>query len=86
MSTYRLRIAALTLTVLAGLALPAAPAHATASETRIDLGAEPGTIVIKTAERKLYLVTDTDRALVYDIAVGKPVPKGAQRDIDLWTA
>ncbi|MEH6717970.1 MAG: L,D-transpeptidase [Aurantimonas endophytica] len=33
---------------------------------------EPGTIVIRTSERKLYLVTGHGRALAYDIAVGKP--------------
>ncbi|NDV85861.1 L,D-transpeptidase family protein [Aurantimonas aggregata] len=33
---------------------------------------DPGTIVIRTSERKLYLVTGNGRALAYDIAVGKP--------------
>jgi lipoprotein-anchoring transpeptidase ErfK/SrfK len=32
----------------------------------------PGTIIIRTGERKLYLVTGAGRALAYDIAVGKP--------------
>ncbi|MCK5934332.1 MAG: L,D-transpeptidase [Fulvimarina manganoxydans] len=92
MSTDRLHTAALTLAVLAPLAMPVAPAYAAASETRIDLGAEPGTIVIKTAERKLYLVTDTDRALVYDIAVGKPSEQwfgkswvSKKREAPTWT-
>ncbi|KQT85930.1 L,D-transpeptidase [Aurantimonas sp. Leaf443] len=33
---------------------------------------EPGTIVIKTGERRLYLVTGPGKALRYEIAVGKP--------------
>ena len=33
---------------------------------------DSGTIIVKTGERKLYLVTGGGRALVYDIAVGKP--------------
>lgn len=35
-------------------------------------GYEAGTIVVLTAQRKLYLVTGPTQALVYDIAVGKP--------------
>ena len=92
MSIHRLRLAALTLTALASVAVTAPPAHALASETRIDLDAEPGTIVIKTGERKLYLVTDVDRALVYDIAVGKPSEQwfgkswvSKKRDAPTWT-
>ncbi|MER0238370.1 L,D-transpeptidase [Fulvimarina sp. MAC8] len=34
--------------------------------------ADPGTIVVKTSERKLYLITAPGKAMVYDIAVGKP--------------
>ncbi|GGD26586.1 L,D-transpeptidase [Aureimonas glaciei] len=33
---------------------------------------DPGTIVIKTSERKLYLVTGATTALRYEIAVGRP--------------
>ena len=33
---------------------------------------DPGTIVIKTSERRLYLVTGATTALRYDIAVGRP--------------
>ncbi len=35
-------------------------------------GYRPGTIVIRTAERHLYLILDDGRALRYPIAVGKP--------------
>ncbi|MBP0617437.1 L,D-transpeptidase [Jiella mangrovi] len=41
-------------------------------ETTIDAAGAPGSIVIKTSERKLYLLTGNGRALQYDIAVGKP--------------
>lgn len=41
-------------------------------QTAFDGGFEPGTIVVRTAERKLYLVTGPGRALRYDIAVGRP--------------
>ncbi|MEN3793989.1 L,D-transpeptidase [Fulvimarina sp. MAC3] len=34
--------------------------------------ADPGTIIVKTSERKLYLVTAPGKAMVYEIAVGKP--------------
>lgn len=47
-------------------------ARADVSETVFDTGYEAGTIVIKTAERRLYLVTGQSSALAYDIAVGKP--------------
>lgn len=42
------------------------------SETSFTSEYDPGTIVIKTAERKLYLVTSRATALQYEIAVGKP--------------
>ncbi len=52
--------------------LPAAQA-ATAREETLFLGDyEPGTIVIFTGARQLFLVTGHELALKYDIAVGKP--------------
>jgi lipoprotein-anchoring transpeptidase ErfK/SrfK len=33
---------------------------------------EPGTIVVKTTERKLYYVLENGRTLTYPVAVGKP--------------
>lgn len=66
--------------------LPGRPAIA------MPVDADPGTIVIKTSERKLYLVTGPDRALVYDIAVGKPSEQwfgkswvSKKRDRPTWT-
>ncbi|MCB8838705.1 L,D-transpeptidase [Aurantimonas sp. VKM B-3413] len=41
-------------------------------EVAVAIDADPGTIVIKTSEKKLYLLTGAGRALVYEIAVGRP--------------
>jgi lipoprotein-anchoring transpeptidase ErfK/SrfK len=35
-------------------------------------GVQPGTIVVKTAERRLYLVLGEGRAIRYPVAVGRP--------------
>lgn len=35
-------------------------------------GYEPGQIVVRSGERKLYLIVDGERALRYPVAVGKP--------------
>src|SRR3712207_9340347 len=35
-------------------------------------GAQPGTIVVKTAERRLYLVLGNGSAIRYPVAVGRP--------------
>lgn len=37
-----------------------------------DPAVEPGTIVVRTAERRLYLVTDYGAAIRYPVAVGRP--------------
>lgn len=68
------------LAVLALSLLLGAPTQATAAsaarngpnETVFIGDYEPGTIVIMTGARQLFLVTDEDTALQYDIAVGKP--------------
>ena len=54
-------------------AFAAAPAPAKAAQTvSIALGGEaPGTIIVKTSERRLYLVTSEGRALVYTVGVGR---------------
>jgi lipoprotein-anchoring transpeptidase ErfK/SrfK len=49
----------------------AAPVQARESVT-FNGRAEPGTIVIKTSERRLYLVLGEGKALRYKVAVGKP--------------
>lgn len=73
----RLVLSGLLLAVLATL-VPCAPGSAAARskptifETAFDGGYDPGTIVIRTAERRLYLVTGQGTARRYEIAVGKP--------------
>ncbi len=62
--------------VLATLALSAAGAAALPVEARDIVGMrderfDPGTIVIRTGERKLYFVTAPGEAIRYTIAVGK---------------
>ena len=39
---------------------------------RYDGEVQPGTIVVKTAERKLYLVLGEGKAIRYTVAVGRP--------------
>ena len=43
----------------------------TRSEIALDTALDPGTIVVKTAERKLYFVEPNNRAIVYRVAVGR---------------
>ncbi|KQT45254.1 hypothetical protein ASG43_13340 [Aureimonas sp. Leaf454] len=64
--------ASLLLIVGIGPAQAAGRARPAVSEAAIEGEYDPGTIVIKTAERRLYLVTGQSTALAYDIAVGKP--------------
>ena len=49
----------------------AAPANAR-EVVRYNAEVQPGTIVVKTAERKLYLVLGDGTALRYTVAVGRP--------------
>src|SRR3954470_23642098 len=49
----------------------AAPANAR-EVVRYNAEVQPGTIVVKTAERKLYLVLGDGQALSYTVAVGRP--------------
>lgn len=55
--------------------LAASPARAAAEKVRYAGAAAPGTIVVQTGERSLYLVTGKDQALKYIVGVGK---SGAQ--------
>lgn len=49
------------------------PAPVLARETvAFPLGVEPGTIVVRTNERKLYYVVDKGHALRYPVGVGRP--------------
>ena len=57
--------------IAAMMAAVAAPASAR-EVVRYEGGVRPGTIVIKTAERRLYLVLGYGSALRYPVAVGRP--------------
>jgi len=58
---------------LAGTAASAAPSTGPRARETVFIGDyEPGTIVVMTGARQLFLVTARDTALQYDIAVGKP--------------
>ena len=65
---------ALRLTIIAATAVAAfagAPAHAAAEKVEYSGDAGPGTVVVSTAERSLYLVTGKGQALKYTVGVGK---------------
>jgi lipoprotein-anchoring transpeptidase ErfK/SrfK len=58
---------------LAAATMIGAAAPASAREmVRYDAEVQPGTIVIKTAERRLYFVLGDGRAIRYPVAVGRP--------------
>src|SRR6185312_428293 len=62
-------------TVLAAAILAALASTASASTrevVRYEAEVQPGTIVVKTAERRLYLVLGDGTALRYAVAVGRP--------------
>jgi lipoprotein-anchoring transpeptidase ErfK/SrfK len=66
------RRAELWLAVIMGAALLlAAPANAATHEVVSFSGFSPGTIVVKTHERRLYYVLDGGRALRFPVGVGK---------------
>ena len=68
-----MRTAFLALAVVLGLAASpfATPAHAEETVTFRDTAYAPGTIVVKTGERRLYLVLGNGKALRYVVGVGK---------------
>jgi lipoprotein-anchoring transpeptidase ErfK/SrfK len=68
MRTASIALAAL---IALPLAAPAAPAHAEETVAFRDTAYAPGTIVIKTKERRLYLVLGNGKALRYVVGVGK---------------
>ena len=70
MSSVLKRTAFLIVTLLAA-ALPAATAQAATHDVVAISGFRPGTIVIKTHERRLYYVLDGNRALRFPVGVGK---------------
>jgi lipoprotein-anchoring transpeptidase ErfK/SrfK len=57
--------------LLALVGVPAAAPGAAARELVAMRGGTPGTIVVRTRERRLYLVLGDGRALRYPVAVGK---------------
>jgi lipoprotein-anchoring transpeptidase ErfK/SrfK len=59
------------LAAFAAFAIPTMPAFAR-EVVPFQAGVSPGTIVIKTAERRLYYVRGDGTALRYRVAVGKP--------------
>ena len=61
----------ISLTAAIFLAIPIAASVAAASEVVRFKGFSPGTIVIKTSERRLYYVLDDGRALRYPVGVGR---------------
>lgn len=62
---------ALALAAVAGSLLSFSPAEARPGVVTFQ-GYDPGTIVIKTSQRRLYLVLAGNRAMVYPVGVGKP--------------
>jgi lipoprotein-anchoring transpeptidase ErfK/SrfK len=64
------RAAALAVFCVSALSSPAAP-PAAAREVVAFQGGTPGTIVVRTHERKLYLILGGGRALRYPVGVGK---------------
>lgn len=87
-----LAVTAVVLVTLSGPVLAKSEAVHRGRETAIAVDADPGTIVIKTGERKLYLLTGPGKALEYDIAVGKPSEQwfgkswiSKKRDNPTWT-
>lgn len=66
-----LRRATLFLFIVILGALLAAAAHATTRDVVAFSGAQPGTIVVRTRERKLYYVIDRTHALRFPVGVGK---------------
>jgi lipoprotein-anchoring transpeptidase ErfK/SrfK len=72
MSTLYLRIAACAAVVASFLSFTASQSPASAREVvAFNGGASPGTIVVRTQERKLYLVLRDGRALRYTVGVGR---------------
>ncbi len=70
--TSGLRRAARFIAIVLAVTLPAAvPAYAATHDVVSFAGFAPGTIVIKTHERRLYYVLDNGRALRFPVGVGK---------------
>jgi len=68
---YVRRRAAVFFAIVVVCALPAAAAHAASHDIVPIAGFRPGTIVVKTHERRLYYVLDGERALRFPVGVGR---------------
>lgn len=66
-----LRLLGLLVFTAATAATPATFARAAAEKVEYSGDAKPGTIVVRTDERRLYLVTGRDQALKYTVGVGR---------------
>ena len=66
-----IRLLGLCVFAAAPLLLAAAPARAAAERVEYSGDARPGTIVIQSGERRLYLVTGQGQALKYPVGVGR---------------
>jgi lipoprotein-anchoring transpeptidase ErfK/SrfK len=66
-----LRLLRLFVFVAASVILVASPARAAPGKIQYTGEAKPGTIVIQSAERSLYLITGTNQALKYPVGVGR---------------
>ncbi len=53
------------------LAVPQCPAAAEGTVVKFDHSAEPGTIVVRTGERRLYLLLGSGKAIRYRVGVGR---------------
>jgi lipoprotein-anchoring transpeptidase ErfK/SrfK len=58
-------------TILAATLLVCAGAASAREMVSFDAAVEPGTVVVRTSQRKLYVVTAPGAALAYPVAVGK---------------
>ncbi len=67
-ATLALALAAATILMMIGTAASAS----TREVVRYNAEVQPGTIVVKTAERKLYLELGSGEAIRYTVAVGRP--------------
>ena len=65
------RGSALACAALLALAVPQCPAAAEGNIVDFKYSADPGTIVVRTGERRLYLVLESGKAIQYKVGVGR---------------
>jgi lipoprotein-anchoring transpeptidase ErfK/SrfK len=70
-TTMLLRLLRLFVYVAAPVILVASPARAAPEKVQYAGDAKPGTIVVQSGERSLYLITGKDQALKYPVGVGR---------------